>query len=138
MHVLDAGAIFNYCLVQVCLWIVMHTIFLFWAVVFPFSYRQFRASGRGRYAHVICVILAVFMPLIGPCIQLKDGYRNTSSPAYACAARDLDVTYYTTVLPVSFAVGITSSLLVVLLWIIFKVHCIWVKSSFCSVNKTLK
>lgn len=116
------GFVFNYCLVQISIWAALHATFLLWAVKYPYSYRQLRVSGRIRYAHVISVILAVVFPLLGPCILLRDGYSSIASPPLACTGRNLDVTYYTIILPVSFLVGMTSCLLVLLLWALFKVH----------------
>ncbi len=103
------------------MWAVLHAVFLFWGVKFPFSYRQLRVQKRIRYAHIISVILAVVVPLPGALIHLKDGYVSPNPPANACAGRNLDFTYYTFVLPISVMIGTTSCLLVLILWTIFKV-----------------
>ena len=116
-----AGVAFNYAVVQGCTWAMLHAIFLFWGVVFPFSYRQLRISGRIRHAHIISIILAVVIPLPAGLIHLVDGYIFTANPAFACAGRNLDITFYTFILPISVIICITACLLVLILWTIFKV-----------------
>ena len=119
---LDAvGFIFNYSLEQIPLWGTIHAIFLLWAVMDPLGFRQFKKLGKLRYAHIISVILAVVVPLIGPCVLLRDGYVVTSFPSLACVGRNLDVTYYTIILPASLIVATTSCLLLLFFWTIFKV-----------------
>ena len=108
-------------MVQLCTWVVLHAVFLFWGIKYPFSYRQLKILKRVRYAHVISIILAVVIPLPAGLIHLKDGYIASSNPSFACTGRNLDFTYYTFVLPISIVVGTTSCLLVLILWSIFKV-----------------
>ena len=103
------------------MWIFLHGIFLFWAVVFPFNYRHLRISGRIRYAHIISVVLAVVVPLPAALVHLKDGHIAFISPTLLCRGRNEDYAYYTFVLPVSIIMCITSCLLVVIIWTIFKV-----------------
>ena len=103
------------------MWAFLHGIFLFWAVVFPFNYRQLRISGRIRYAHIISVVLAVVVPLPAALVHLKDGHIAFITPALLCQGRNRDYTYYTLVLPLSIIMCITSCLLVVIIWTIFKV-----------------
>ncbi len=116
-----AGIVFNYCSGQICVWLVNHAIFLFWAVNFPFRYRSFRISGKIRYAHVISVLLALTLPLPGALVHLKDGYFAARNPTIICTGRNTDYTYYVFVLPVSVILGITSYLLIVSGWKIVKV-----------------
>ena len=112
-----------YCLEQICVFGLIHTVFLFWSVVFPFSYRKFRMSGRMRHAHIISVVLAVVIPIPTPLIHLKDGYEMTSSfPAVGCFARNVGLTFYTMVIPISILLCITTCLLVLIIWTIFKVN----------------
>ena len=117
------GFLIAYGLLQSGMWGVLHSVFLFWAVVFPFSYRQLRISGRIRYAHIISVVLAVVIPFPFPLIHLIDGYLLTFTfPVLLCVCRNPDHTYYTITLPISILLCITSCLLVLILWAIFKVH----------------
>ena len=115
------GVVIYYCTEQVGMWIVLHTTFLFWGVVFPFSYRELRVSGRIRYAHIISVLLALIVPLLGALAPLKDGYVITRNPTLACQGRNSDHTYYTFILPATITLCITSCLLAVTFWTLFKV-----------------
>ena len=103
------------------MWAFLHGIFLFWAVVFPFNYRQLRISGRIHYAHITSIVLAVVVPLPAALVHLKDGHIAFYTPTLFCQGRNRDYTYYTFILPVSIIMCITSCLLVVIIWTIFKV-----------------
>ena len=121
MCIMLLGLAYSYCLEQASVWAFLHGIFLFWAVVLPFNYRQLRISGRIRYAHIISVVLAVIIPLPAALVHLKDGHIAYYTPTLLCQARNRDYGYYTFVLPVSIIMCITSCLLVVIIWTIFKV-----------------
>ena len=110
-----------YCIQQICMWILLHALFLFWGVAFPFHYRQLKANNRLRYAHIISIALGIFVPLPSALAPLKDGYIVTSHPTVACAGRNTDITYYTFVLPLSILLAITSILLALMFWTLFKV-----------------
>ena len=116
------GFVFLYTSGQVYVWAVLHGTLLMWAVRFPISYRLLKDSGRIQYAHIISVILAVLVPLVPPCISLRDGYLGIASPSLFCGGRNLDTTYYAAILPISFLVGTASCLLVFIFWTIFKVN----------------
>ena len=116
-----SGTVFHYCLQQVCLWALLHAVFLFWGVAFPFSYRQLRVTKRIRYAHVISVLLAVILPLPGALVPLKDGFVSTRNPTLTCVGRNTDHVYYTLILPLSIVIGISSYLLLLTTWTILKV-----------------
>ncbi len=100
---------------------MFHAIFLFWAVKFPFSYRQLRISGRIRYAHVISVLLALIIPLPGALFYLKSGFLSPRNPPLICFGAGTDHGYYTFTLPISISLGSTSCLLMLTFWKIFKV-----------------
>jgi hypothetical protein len=106
---------------QIYMWALLHAFFLNWAVRFPVSYRQLRTSVRIRYAHIISVVLAVTLPLVSPCVILKDGYLTVASEALFCVGRNFDLNYYAVILPASLLIGMTLFLLVFLFWTLFKV-----------------
>ena len=83
------------------MWGLLHAVFLFWAVVFPFSYRSLKLSGRIRYTHIFCVVLAVIVPLPAALAHLKDGYVINFTPTLVCTGRSEDYNFYTVVLPLS-------------------------------------
>ena len=120
----NLGFMQYYCLMQYTVWSAMHFIFMFWSIEFPFSYRQLKISGRIRYAHVGSVVLAILIPLPAGLIHLKDGYINSLIPTIGCVGYHSDFNYYTLVLPLSVLVAITTCLLVLIIWTLFKVRFI--------------
>ena len=115
---------FNYALLQFGLWALLHAGFLFWGVAFPFSFRQLRITNRIRHAHVISVLVAVLVPLLGALVPLKEGFLLTNNPTLVCLGRSADYTFYTLLLPISVAMAATSCLLFFIFWTIFKVQYI--------------
>ena len=119
------GFVFYYTLVQSSMWGLLHTVFLFWAVVFPFSYRQLRISGRIRYAHIISVVLAVVIPLPAPLAHLKDGYvLLIINPPLTCLGRNTTITFFTYILTISIILAAVSCQLVIIFSTIFKVNSV--------------
>lgn len=113
--------VFIYCLEQTAIWAMLHAIFLFWSLRYPFKYRELKISERIRYAHIISVIVAIVVPLFPALINLKGGYVLTSIPSLACVGRSTEYIYYTIILPVSVILAILISLLALIVWTIFKV-----------------
>lgn len=103
------------------MWIMVHALFLCWSVAFPFGYRQLKLSGRLRHAHIATLLLALIVPLPGPLVHLKDGYVPGNAPALVCIGQNVDVIFYTFILPVSIIVAFAVCLLVIIFWTIFKV-----------------
>lgn len=116
-----AGIAFTYFVIQVDAWAALHSSFLFWGVRFPFSYRHYKVSGKMRYAHIISVILVVLLPLPGPLVLLIDGYLITDNPNLVSAGRNTDHNFYLFTLLSTTLLAITSIMLVLLFWTIFKV-----------------
>ena len=121
MHVHFPGFVLIYSLGQISMWGLIRGTFLLRAVRDPLGFRRLKESGDIRYAHIISVAVAVALPLVGPCALLGDGYIVTSAPSQACVGQSFSVTYYTFVLPISFIVGLTSCLLLLFFWTLFKV-----------------
>ena len=115
------GVIFNYCSTQLCMWLVIHVTFLFLAIKFPFWYRQFKLSGRIKYAHGVVVLLALMVPVPGALLPLRDGYFAARNPTIICTGRSTEYRYYTYVLPISVILGTTKYLLILTCWKIIKV-----------------
>ena len=107
---------------QLCLTLLIFIFFLLWGVAYPFSYRQLKVSGNHRYAHIICVVLALVIPLLPALAHLKDGYVNLAGNPHNCFGRNPSINHYMFILPLGTIVGISTYLLVIIFWIIFKVH----------------
>ena len=104
---------------QVCIWVLMFAVVLFWGVKYPFSYRNVKNKGKICYVHAAGGLLAVFVPLI-VLVNLVDGYRISIDSPYNCIGRNPDYRYYTFFLPLSIIVAATSFLLVLIFWTIFR------------------
>ena len=104
-------------------WIVFHVAALFWGIRFPFHYRQFKENGYIKYIHIATIATAVLVPLVSGLAPLKDGYIPTRFPPILCAARNEDYSFYAVELPISILLTITTSLLILIFWIILKVQC---------------
>ena len=102
------------------MWMLVFALFLFWGVVFPFSYRQFIDLGRVRYAHAISSTLSIILPLLPALLHLKDGYILSLHPPYICFGRNRDITFYSVILPLSMMLGRALCLVTIVLWTIFK------------------
>ena len=121
LYFTHTGISFNYFLQQTFIWALLHAVFLFWGVNFPYSYRHLRISGRIRHAHIISVLLALILPLPGALAPLKDGFLTTPNPPVFCIGRNIDFVFYFTALPLSFVGGAISCLFALTSWKIFKV-----------------
>ena len=110
-----------YLLLQLTLWGTFHTLGLCWSIAFPFHYRRFKTEGRVKYVHGITVVLGLVLPAIPALAALVDGYTVTLSPIDVCGGRNKDITFFTTILPISTLIAASSTVLIILFWIIFKV-----------------
>ena len=117
-----AGIANSYLLVQITLWGTFHALGLCWGIVFPFHYRRFKIEGRIKYIHVITVVLGLVLPAISALVPLIDGYTITPSPIDRCVGRNEIIIFFTTILPISVLMAVSSSVLIILFWIIFKVN----------------
>ena len=106
---------------QSCVWGTLLSVFLFWGVVFPYSFRRFKSSKKVHYAHVVSVVLGIVLPLMPGLAHLGDGHVVFIAPPITCLGRNPDFTFYTYVLPVNVALAISSCLLVLTFWNILKV-----------------
>ena len=110
----------TYILEQISILLLLHALFLYWGVAFPFHYRQLKVNKRLKYAHIITVVLALVVPLSAALVPLKEGFIITSQPTLVCGGRSTDIIFYTFILPASIFLAATSMLLVLMFWAIFK------------------
>lgn len=111
-----------YLLVQIIFWNNFHTLGLGWGILFPFHYRRFKTEGKIKYIHIVTVILGLVLPAISALAPLIDGYTVTPSPIDNCVGRNMAITFFMAVLPISILLAVNSTVLVILFWTIFKVY----------------
>ena len=117
-----AGIVFTYGLIQGSLFVVFHAVGLCWGIVFPFHYRRFKTEGRIKYIHITSVILALVLPAISALLHLIGGYSIGSGLITSvCSGRSIAIAYFTTILPVSVLLSMTTSVLVIMFWKLLKV-----------------
>ena len=122
MYIIFAGVILAYGLVQLVLWITFHAISLCWGILFPFHFRQMKLTKKLKYVHISTVLVALLLPIIPALLLLfKDGYVIIDTPTTFCAGRSLEYTFYALILPLSILLAITTSVFIIILWIIMKV-----------------
>ena len=120
-HDYYAGIAYSYLSLQITLWGTFHALGLCWGIMFPFHYRRFKTEGRIKYVHVTTVILGLVLPAISALVPLAGGYTITPSPINHCVGRNMAITYFTIILPISILMAASSTVLIILFWIIFKV-----------------
>ena len=96
---------------------------IFWAVAFPFSYREAQNNGRIKRVKIATYIAAFILPL-ATLILLKDGYHIVGYYGVWCIARNPTTYYYVVTVPISATLWIGACLFVMTTWILFKVSCI--------------
>ena len=110
-----------YALIQTGVWAVLDAVFFFWAIVAPFSYQQFKLSGKTRIAHIISVLLGLLVPLPSGLLPLVDGHVMSFSRILYCTPANSNYMYYTLTLPLSIFAGISTFIMIYTTWTIFKV-----------------
>ena len=119
---LHTGIVSSYVVIQTGVWAVLDAVFFFWAIVVPFSYRQFKEfSGKVRIAHIISVLLGLFVPLPSALLPLVDGHSNDFSIVLYCTPTSENYIYYTLTFPLSIFAGISTFLQIYTTWTLFKV-----------------
>ena len=116
-----AGVAHSYFVLQITLWVTFHALGLCWGIMFPFHYKRFKTEGRIKYVRVITIILGLVLPAISALAPLVGGYTITPSPIDYCVGRNIAITFFTTILPSSVLTAASSTVLIILFWIIFKV-----------------
>ena len=134
-HSHNIGVVYYYGLLQIAMWLLFHSGALFWGIVFPFHYRRWKNEGRFKYIHITTVILALLVPTIPAFVNLRFGYAVFSSPTFACQGTNANSTYATLILPFSIIWAISSSMLAITFWTIFKVSPCMQFTVVCSCKR---
>lgn len=121
----DTGIVFYYTTIQACVWLALHAFFLFWGVAFPFNYREFKLTKKLKHLHAVSIVLGLTVPLPAALVPIKDGFIvPTTGLVLLCIGQDIDINFYTFILPLSILIAFTSILLNLMFCILFKVQYI--------------
>ena len=117
------GAVFYYVLLQTSLWWISHILILFWKIQFPLHSSRFEKAHSTKHIHIAIVILAILLPVITVISsEINGGYTLTRFPTILCTGANIDVTFYTLVLPIVIIIGCGTTVLMVIFWKIHKVN----------------
>ena len=121
------------------MWAVLQAVFMFWSVAHPFSFRQLKITGNIRYAHIISILLALLIPLPSAFTQLAGGSVFVTSLVLPCLGLNTNYIYYTFILPISLLLIGDAILLVLIVWILFKVRgtCWPIPNTIKSTGETI-
>ena len=116
------GVVESYVLNQGSLWWILNISAIYWKVQFPFHSRYYDKTNRTRYIHIVCVVAAIFLPIIAPVtIAIKGGFTTTRFPPIFCFGKNLDANFYALVLPNAVLYATGTTVLLLILWRIRKV-----------------
>ena len=118
---LISGTAQHYLTLQISYSMFFYTLFLFWSTIFPFQYRGARSSGRVKSAFIAALITCFIAPMAS-LILLKDGYFSAFYFAEVCTPRSPTDFFFVMTLHLGLLLWITSCLLVITMWKIFKVE----------------
>ena len=99
-----AAIVYTYSVWQVCVCVLLFAVILFWGVRCPSSYK--RRTVLKKILHIVGLILAIVVPVIGVLVHRREGYQIDSTSPYTCASRDIDYNYYTFLLPLTVILGV--------------------------------
>ena len=114
------GTLFGYVHLQSEYAMVSYAGFLFWSTVFPFKYRAASGNGKTKYAFIAAMVACFSGPLLA-LIILKDGTFVSNFFISLCTVRNPTDYYVVVTLHNSILAWMLSSLLVCVIWRIFKV-----------------
>lgn len=140
-----SGIVTSYAILQATLSWLFYTTALFWVVVFPLQARSHQNSSKLKYTYVACFIAAIAIPVVPIIVSMASfavrvktnpillsggvtfasgglGYINPRFPNFlGCTSSNIDVFFFTLLLPstIMFMIGIAE--MVVIFWKILKV-----------------
>ena len=132
----SAGIVTYYGLLQLVVWWFCHVVSLFWGIQFPFHARSFKAADRVKYIHIAMVIVGLVLPTLPIIVTFTAGNPNARGfgpgryPPIQCLGLQSDPTFYSLVLPINLLSAIGIPLLIIIFWIIRKVHTCIIDSLF--------
>ena len=110
---------FIYTPLLLAMFISFHILSVFWAVVFPFHARSFKAKGHLKYVHLTMLLLALILPWGTVTVAFKKGTYGRFPPV-TCYPGSNSLILYGITWPVAIMFTIDLSLIVIVLWVIIQ------------------
>ena len=96
-----------------------HVVAVFLTIKYPLTAQQFQNKGFFKYVHLGIVVFVLLLPWTTVGIVLgTEGYAISRFPTILCFARNVNVSFYAYVLPLSIIVATGMSLIVIIFWIL--------------------
>ena len=112
---------FHHVFISVCIVWLTHIIGVFWGMMFPFHARAVQQKAHFKYLHIGIVAVAIVLPFAAVAVVIgTGGCAPTSSPPFQCAAKNVDVLFYTIVPPGTLLFGIGISLIVTIFSVLIR------------------
>ena len=138
------GVAVTYTLLQLALWWIFHTMFIFWKIVFPFHARSFQSSHNMTLIYAACIAAGLVIPVVpvivhmasfakevesNPVLQAMNvtavsgglGYRTFRIPPILCSGSNSGILYYSNALPINIIMMFGIAQLIIIVWRIHKV-----------------
>ena len=78
---------------------------------------------HSKVVHIVVVSTCILLAMLGPVVAVaKDLYVLSRVPALTCTPNDLDVFFYSFMLPCILLLATSTSFLVLLFWTVYKVR----------------
>ena len=134
------GTLSLYCIFQINIWWVLHAMFLFASVAFPYQYNTLKNSSKMKYIHIGSLVVGLLFPLISVITpMISDAVKRSRasdgevivgtlgftllSPPSPCVGVDENVIFYSSILPNIIIVEVGVVVLILSIWLINKVYC---------------
>ena len=96
--------------------IIFHDAVLGSEVPIPLQEVHFDGKDPLHSHNIICLALALLIPLLHSLVNLREGFIITLDTPYTCVSRDTDYVYSTYILPIAIVLAVTAFLLVLIFW----------------------
>ena len=103
----------------------LHVVTMFIKLKWPLMSRRVALAGYYKYLHVLCFLISSIMPILPIVVVLEtSGFATFTFPPLFCTPTNREVTFYSIILPVSVLLATGSSLLIIVLWIVWQVETV--------------
>lgn len=116
-----SGILFSYTYLQQILWGTFQAFGLLYMACSPKRFAQSKEVGHLKLAHILSVIVAIFVPMVPVLIQLADEFQHVGVPAMLCLGKNRDYVFYTLSLPLSVFSVVPTVVIMLTGWTLLKV-----------------
>ena len=107
------GVVFQFALVSTFIYWTVHILYIGVLVKFPFFGKKLQK--KSKQIHIATVLAAIFLASIGPIVTLAHfGYFTARFPVLVCFPRNMDVLFFSILLPLIVLAGLGTVMLIFL------------------------